>query len=201
MQESTEAADVVDHRWVLVLNKHWSPITVTTVYRAFTLMCRDSALALCPDTFEQFPLDLWTIRSEERAVQLPREKFLATPRSIIEKPEIILLKQYTGIPYVEVTFNRRNMYRRDNYQCQYCGRKYSPDHLSIDHVVPRARGGVTSWTNCVSACKVCNSQKADRPLSQTGLRLLKAPEVPRWNPVIGFMPNRRPPSWDKFIKA
>lgn len=192
---------MVDHRWTLVLNKHWAPITVITVYKALTIMCRDAALAICPETYENFPMDNWIERSTERALQYPREKFIITPSSVIERPEVILLKQYTGIPYLHVTFNRRNMYRRDNYQCQYCGKKFPPDLLSIDHVVPRARGGITEWTNCVSACKNCNSHKADRPLSQSGLKLIKPPEIPRWNPVISFMPRTKPASWDQFIKA
>lgn len=191
----------MNNTWTLVLNKHWTPITVTSVFRAIMLMCRGSAVAIDPISYQQFDLEYWTDRSNENVDEIDKEKIIRLTNGVIEKPEIILLTTYGGVPYVEVNFSRKNLYKRDKHKCQYCGLTFKTEDLSIDHVIPRARNGITSWENCVTACKGCNSKKADRPLRDTKLRLRKRPEAPRWSPIVSFLPAIRPDSWANFIKT
>ena len=97
-----------------------------------------------------------------------------------------------------MTFSRRNIFKRDHYVCQYCGNQPGTDELSIDHVVPRAQGGVSNWTNCVLACMTCNKRKADRTPREAGMRLRKAPVRPTWKPIYA-RDSVRIESWSKFI--
>jgi 5-methylcytosine-specific restriction endonuclease McrA len=185
------------HEQTLVLNQQWTAVCTTTVRKAMILLCRDTAVAICPATYETFDLDAWMRRSREQPP--PRERTIRTTREAIEKPEVILLRTYNGIPRREVSFSRRNLYRRDGYSCQYCGKRKSPQDLSIDHVVPRSRGGKTTWENCVLACVRCNAKKANKTLVESGFQLLRRPERPTWSPLLESLPRAQPPSWQKFI--
>lgn len=184
----------------LVLNRNWTPISTTTVRRALVLLCRSAASAICPTTYEVFDLEAWIARSIEQAAGLARDRVLRTPRFAIEKPEVILLVGYAGIPRREVSFSRRNLYRRDGYSCQYCGRRRPLEELSIDHVLPRSRGGKTTWENCVLACVRCNTKKANKTLRESGFQLLRAPGKPTWSPLLESIPQVHPPSWRKFLE-
>jgi 5-methylcytosine-specific restriction endonuclease McrA len=184
----------------LILNKNWTPVNVTSVERSLVLMCRESAKALCPDTYEMFPIDRWITRSVDRAKELPIANFFRTTRYPVERPEIVILSVYGGIPFTEVNFTRRNLYKRDNYTCQYCAAACTPRELTIDHVLPRCLGGKSTWKNCVTSCLACNTKKADTPLARCGMKLLKEPRVPKWQPIAGMIPQEHPESWLKFIK-
>ena len=91
-------------------------------------------------------------------------------------PTVIRLRQYVAVPYKELPFNRKNILHRDNHTCQYCGRK-SVD-LSIDHIIPKSKGGKSTWENVITACVKCNTKKADRTLLEAGMKLLKKPTKP-----------------------
>jgi 5-methylcytosine-specific restriction endonuclease McrA len=184
----------------LVLNRHWAAVSTTTVRRAMVLLCRASAAVICPETFEVFDLGRWCERSTELAPALARSRVICTPRAWLVKPEIILLTAYGGVPRLEVSFSRKNLYRRDAYACQYCGRNRPPEELSIDHVVPRSRGGKTSWENCVLACVGCNTRKANKSPKEAGLRLMRPPKKPSWSPLAESLPAARPASWARFIR-
>jgi 5-methylcytosine-specific restriction endonuclease McrA len=195
----------------LVLNKHWVPISTTTARRAVTLLCRERASAICPHSYEVFDLDRWLDRSWER-VHDDRapcaadpagevvDRFLHTPTRPLEIPEVILLRRFGGAPRNEVSFSRRNLYRRDGHSCQYCGQRRPSSDLSIDHVVPRSRGGKTSWENCVLACVGCNTRKANKSLRESGLRLRSRPRKPSWSPLLETQPQARPESWLRFVR-
>ena len=102
----------------------------------------------------------------------------------VEIPEVILLSTYGKVPRIEVSFSRKNLYRRDGHACQYCGTHRPSSELSIDHVLPRSRGGRTTWENCVLACVRCNSKKADRTPREVGflVRGAQANRVPVLRP-------------------
>jgi 5-methylcytosine-specific restriction endonuclease McrA len=187
-------------RQVLVLNRNWTAITTATVRQAMVLLFRDKAQAICPETYAVYALESWVERSQER-VEEGVGRFLRTPTLPVEAPEVILLCAYGGIPRVEISFSRRNLYRRDGYACQYCGRNRPASELSIDHVLPRSRGGRTTWENCVLACVRCNSKKADRTPREVGFRLLKAPKKPTWSPLIESLPQAQPESWSRFLRT
>jgi 5-methylcytosine-specific restriction endonuclease McrA len=102
------------------------------------------------------------------------------------------------MPVAAVTFSRRNVFKRDHNTCQYCGVQPGSEELTIDHVVPRAQGGVSSWTNCVLACMACNKHKADRTPEQAKMRLRKPPVRPAWKPLYAAH-SVTIASWSKFI--
>jgi len=92
-------------------------------------------------------------------------------------PSVIRLRYYVVVPYKELPFNRKNIMHRDNYTCQYCGKVSSS--LTIDHIIPKSKGGKSTWENVVAACARCNSLKADKTLEESGLRLRKNPGRPK----------------------
>lgn len=211
-----ERAASILHERTLVLNKHWTAVATTTVRTALVLLCRETARVICPDTYEVFDLDGWIDRSMTKIVVpapppvatlgatppapgAPRGRFIRTPRFRIEKPEVILLRNYGGRVRREVTFSRKNLYRRDNYTCQYCGQRKPSEELSIDHVVPKSLGGKTTWDNCVLACVRCNARKANKTLRDTGFALIARPEKPQWSPFEDVSNRERPMSWEKFL--
>jgi 5-methylcytosine-specific restriction endonuclease McrA len=183
------------HEPTLVLNKHWTAVKTMTVQKALILLYGERARVICPDTYEVYDLDGWIDRSMTRVV----ERAIRTPRYRIEKPEVILLRHYGGRPRHEVTFSRKNLYRRDQYTCQYCGIRLPSEELSIDHVIPKSRGGKTAWDNCVLACIRCNTKKANKTLREVGFQLICKPEKPRWSPFEEVGKRERPTSWEKFL--
>jgi 5-methylcytosine-specific restriction endonuclease McrA len=101
--------------------------------------------------------------------------FLRTVSSSLPIPSIIRLNEYVHVPYKGVMLSRQNIFKRDNHQCQYCG---SRTDLTLDHVIPRSRGGVTSWENLVTACKHCNSRKGDYTPEEAEMPLKRKPFKP-----------------------
>lgn len=196
---------MVEHKrnHTLVLNKNWQAVTVTTSFGALISMCRERALAMCPESYQLFDIEAWIGRSIDQVKNkdMPIEYFVRTTSHAIERPEIIILKEYSGIPFKQVNLTRRNLYKRDGYICQYCTKAFMPDELTIDHVVPKSRGGQNTWVNCVTSCMECNNKKSNRTPQECGFKLLKEPKMPKWTPIAGMVPNIRPDSWDKFIKA
>ena len=119
----------------------------------------------------------------------------------IRIPSIVRLVRYIGLRKREVKFSRENIYARDRYQCQYCGRRESPQGLTYDHIIPRALGGKTEWTNIVTCCIPCNRQKGGRTPEQAGLKLQKKPTKPSW--LWGFQSRlaiQNPPqAWKDYL--
>ena len=119
----------------------------------------------------------------------------------LRAPEIVQSQQYDRVPVFRAPFSRQGLFRRDEYSCQYCGVQPGPSQLTIDHVVPRSRGGPTSWTNCVVACRRCNAAKGDREIHAAGLRLRTQPRIPNWTPGLQFRTQHCLESWQKFLPA
>lgn len=163
----------------LVLNRGWVPVHVTTVRRALTMMYQRAAAAVRTDTYETFDFSSWIAARRDGA-----DRVVRTVRYCIPAPDVILLLNYDRMPRYNVPFSRKNLCRRDQYSCQYCGRRQSGESLTVDHVVPRARGGNTSWINCVLACASCNRKKGDRTPDEAGMRLLASPAHPDWSFVF-----------------
>ncbi len=115
-----------------------------------------------------YPLSVWdvarTMRNvlKERVIVLETyDAVLRSPSVTYEPPSVVALKSYIPTPD-RVPFTRMNLFVRDEFKCQYCGRKHSPEDLTFDHVIPRAHGGLTTWDNIVAACVPCNSRKGHR---------------------------------------
>jgi len=184
-------------RPALVLNKRWAPIQVTSVKDAIGLVAKGSAFILEPETYQTHDLLTWDAVS--RARQHVADGMIRSARLAILPPEVILLTTYEGIGERSVIFSRKNLFKRDRYTCQYCATQPGPEGLTVDHVVPRSRGGVSSWENCVLACVECNKRKGDRSPEKAGLKLLKAPRKPSWRTLVQVPPRLRRESWDQFL--
>jgi 5-methylcytosine-specific restriction endonuclease McrA len=180
---------------VLVLNRSWLAIHVCDVKRALTLLVLDLAHVVTED-YETYDFRSWCEVS-----QLAEENILRTPRFKLLVPEIILLTHYNAVPPRRVKFSRRNIFERDHFACQYCGCTPVRSDLSIDHVVPRSRGGSTTWTNVVLACTECNARKRDRLPHEAGMHLQRPPKEPAWRPGAGFRLTMRRRSWQRFVET
>ena len=129
---------------------------------------------------------------------MPSTPAILTRSSRLRVPEVIVLKTYDRLPTNTVTFSRRNIFKRDRFTCQFCGRQPGSEELTIDHVVPRSQGGTSTWENCVLACIDCNAKKADRTPEQARMPLRHAPTRPTWKPLYAAH-GTRISSWSRFI--
>jgi 5-methylcytosine-specific restriction endonuclease McrA len=161
---------------VLVLNRVYQPVHVTSVRRALTLLYQGIARALDGE-LRQLDFDSW------RALAAAEES-VGTVRGRIRIPRIIVLLACERLPRARIRFSRLNVYARDGDTCQYCGRRLRRSDLNLDHVVPRSRGGGTSWDNVVCSCVPCNLRKGGRTPEEAGMTLLRHPARPRWTPLF-----------------
>jgi 5-methylcytosine-specific restriction endonuclease McrA len=162
-------------RPTLVLNRHWQPVRVTTVARALVQVWNTTAHVVDPVDHRLYTWADWSaLRPREG------EPVITTLRLRLRVPEVVTLTTYDRLPTLTVPFNRRNVFQRDRCTCQYCGARPGSAELTIDHVVPRSQGGISSWENCVLACVTCNRHKANRTPQQAGLLLRTKPVRPRW---------------------
>jgi len=172
---------------VLVLNRHYQPIHVTNVKRAFSLLYLGVARVI-DQQFRTFDFESWAQLSSEVGSQggfgTNGADVVRTVNRAILVPRVIILQLYDRMPRTKVRFSRHNIYLRDGNTCQYCGRELPRTELNLDHVVPRAQGGRTTWENVVCCCIDCNLSKGARTPEQAGLKLLKQAVRPRWTPTF-----------------
>ncbi len=172
---------------VLVLNRLYMPVRVVDGKRAIILLYKDKAevITVSEDQYLNYSFDTWLDKSNNGGIQsLDQVEYVKTPNIRIALPRVIRLYSYDGFQKGNVRFNRKNIFARDGYTCQYCGERKSENDLSLDHVVPRSRGGKSSWQNIVTACKSCNVRKGGRLLKNTDMELNKTPNAPSTNPVV-----------------
>ena len=179
---------------VLVLNKNWQPVAVLSVGVAVSTVLRGMGWVLDPISYELLDFDAWC--AEERAHGAARR--IPTPRGSLPAPDVIVLREYADQPKGRVSFSRRNLERRDRQTCQYCGRRVQAS--TIDHVVPRSKGGPTSWENCVLACSTCNHRKADRTPREAGMPLRTDPRRPSWRPSFTVQTAHYRETWEPFLR-
>jgi len=190
--------DILNKSTVLVLNRHWQVIHVKTPAEAFCMMASDAATAL--DIADGYFLPKkW---SEWLSLPIREEDdFVNTPRGPVRTPTVVITVKYAKVPLRRPRFGARGIWERDGGVCQYTGRKLSPEEGNIDHVIPRSRGGRTSWDNCVLAHRKVNAAKADRLPQEAGLRLRSRPVAPRALPASAFIRNRHNiRDWEHFIR-
>ena len=137
---------------VLVLNATFEPINVTAVRRAMVLLLKGVA----------------------QAEELNHAEVHSTSRTL-RVPSVIRLLAYRHIPQQTRALSRKNILLRDHNTCQFCGRPFAAAELTLDHVVPRSRGGRSSWENLVACCYQCNNRKGDRTPEEAGLQLVRRP--------------------------
>lgn len=181
---------------VLVLNRNFQPIRFVTVRLAFEMMFVGRARAL-DRNFTAFDFCAWS-------EQLPSsgEDAIRTPAGEVRVPRVLMLPHYSRVPTFEVRLSRTTIFLRDRYRCQYCARTLPTQHLNLDHVLPRSRGGKSTWDNLVTSCIHCNLRKGGRLPSECGMTLLKPPVRPPWTTSVELVTReRRYEEWEVFLPA
>lgn len=195
-------SDLLNKNIVLVLNRNWQAINIRTPQDAFCQMATHVATGLDIELGVESPAlrpvtwDEWItlpIRPQDNAVR--------TARGAIRVPTVIVAVNYARVPKKRPKLNARNIRERDGNRCQYTGRLLHPDEGSLDHVVPRSRGGADTWENLVWSAKDVNTRKADRLPHEAGLRLLAIPRAPKELPVTQHLRNAHGlAEWKLFLK-
>lgn len=190
--------DILRKITVLVLNRHWQAIHAKTPAEAFCMMATGTASgldvqgddAIYPVTWEDW-IKL-PIREEDHQVN--------TPRGPVRVPTVIVAVNFARVPLCRPRFGARAIWERDGGICQYTGRKLAPGEGNIDHIIPRSRGGPSSWENCVLSHRAVNERKADRLPHEAGLRLQRKPAVPRDLPATLLIRNHHGiADWQRFL--
>ncbi|MBS1148787.1 MAG: endonuclease [Myxococcaceae bacterium] len=162
---------------VLVLNRNYQPVHVTSVRRAFTLLYSGLARAI-DSQYRLYDFASWA------QLTAANHEAISTISRSIRVPRVVVLSVFEHLPRGRVRFSRLNIYARDDDTCQYCGAHLGRALLNLDHVIPRTLGGRTSWENIVCSCIDCNLRKGGRTPEQAGMRLIRVPGRPRWTPFF-----------------
>jgi 5-methylcytosine-specific restriction endonuclease McrA len=161
---------------VLVLNRSYLPVHVTSVKRAFALLYQGVAKAV-DEQYRTFDFESW----RDLAIEVDHER-LGIVNGFVRVPRVLVLTAYERVPKRHVRFSRFNIFARDGNTCQYCNRKLPRTELNLDHVIPRSRGGMSTWENIVCSCHHCNRRKGGRTPEEAGMLLVKRPRRPQWTP-------------------
>jgi len=178
----------------LVLNSAWQPIGFQPIGVCIATMLRGMGCVIHPETYEPLTFDEWMERAPADS------RFIRTANLPVPAPDVIVLTQYGKKPPMKIGFNRQNLFRRDEHECQYCGVELPSSKLQIEHIVPRSRNGPTTWENTVAACNDCNSTKADRTPREAGMSLRSKPAAPSWKPGIRIPQGEVRPLWVALLK-
>lgn len=200
----------IEHSPVLVLNKSWYPIDSRSLKKAFKAVVAERAVFLDTEAYMQHNITSWS-----HLPVLEGQSSLGFSFGKMRIPEVMLLSKFNRVPRRDVVFCRRNIWRRDKRRCQYCGCMPHPDDVTIDHIVPRFKGGQSTFPNCVLACTKCNLKKGHKSLRECGMRLQRmkklstgewttqyydTPIRPQWNPLYTLRRKTFPLSWKAFLK-
>lgn len=166
---------------VLLLNSQDEPLNICTWKRALVLIIKGKA------QYAQLINDL--------------DDIICIDNTII--PKVIKLTYNLAVPNMELPFSRENIFVRDNYTCQYCGKKLPSYELTLDHVFPKSRFGPDIWENIVACCKECNQYKADRTPKEARMKLLRRPYRPKdyMEFEVQKYLNQGNKCWEKYFKA
>lgn len=191
--------DFLNQPTVLVLNRHWQAVQVRTPAEAFCQMATDAASGLDIEGDLMVPVK-WAdwlrlpVREGDRAAN--------TPRGPVRVPTVLVLGTFARVPKRRPNLSAKSIWARDGGVCQYTGRPLRPGEGNIDHVLPRSRGGRTTWENCVLADKRVNSRKGDRLPEEAGLVLRRRPQAPKEVPVTVLIRNPLGiADWNRFLVA
>ncbi len=181
---------------VLVLNRSFQPVRITTAFHAFALLYVGRARAL-DDAYEPRDFAEWS-----RLAPRSPEEAIGTPRGLLRVPRVVALSGYNRVPSAPLRLSRRNVLLRDGYTCQYCGARPAMRELNLDHVLPRSRGGRSSWDNLVTSCRTCNVKKGHALLEECGMTLSRPPRRPSWSMALHIAaPSSRFAEWEPFLDA
>lgn len=125
---------------------------------------------------------------------------IGTSSGLLRIPRVLLLVRYGRVPRATLRLSRRNVFLRDDYTCQYCGRSPAVSDLNLDHVTPRSRGGPATWENLVTSCRQCNLSKGSATPEEAGMALRKKPICPAWTASTQLATARRRfHEWEPFL--
>lgn len=182
-----------------MLNRLWQAVNICSTRRALSLLFQGHAqvvLAGAEGSFQTFSFREWRDFSQ----QDPESDSVGTISFRIRVPRVIMLIVFDRLPKKEVKFTRHNIFERDQNRCQYCGEVFDRKDLNLDHVIPRDRGGPTTWENIVCSCIPCNTRKSNRTPHEAGMHLIRKPKRPKWRPFVqvnfGFQYHE---SWKHFL--
>lgn len=188
---------------VLVLNRHYMAVRVVTAKRAFVLLFREAAevIDIEDGQFGNYDFESWCELSQMRGEETEdHHDWVRCVHFDLQVPRIIRLTRFDRQINSTLRLNRRNLFARDGHCCQYCGQSLPPSQLSIDHVVPRSRGGETSWENIVASCVGCNTKKGGRTPQEARMKLNTTPKKPANNPMLTMkLDNPKYESWKTFL--
>jgi 5-methylcytosine-specific restriction endonuclease McrA len=192
-------SDILNKTIVLVLNRNWQAINIRTPQDAFCQMASNVATALDIDGDEHIRPVKW-----DEWITLPvrnPDAFVRTARGRIRVPTVIVAVNYARVPKKRPKLSAKNIRERDGNRCQYTGVSLHPDEGSLDHVVPRSRGGADTWENLVWSDKTVNAKKGNRLPHEAGLKLLTVPRAPKELPVTALIRNPQIiADWNLFVK-
>ena len=198
----------LDHS-VLMLNAHYMALRVVSARRAFTLLFKRDlerrpvaeVVHVENGRYVSYDFEDWAeLSAFRREFENNGDDWVRAVRYELAVPRIIRVLTFTKLPKRQIKFSRRNIFARDQNTCQYCGKRFHSSELSLDHVVPRSRGGTTTWDNIVSACRRCNVKKGGKTPIDANLRLIRPPTKPRRNPVVFVkLSDHRYASWKHFL--
>jgi len=185
---------------VLVLNRLWQAVNICSARRAFSLLYQGHAQVVWAEegNFATHDFDSW----RDFSVSAPEaeHEMVTTISWKIRVPRVIVLLLFDRLPKKEVKFTRHNVFERDNNTCQYCGNVFERQELNLDHVLPRDKGGLTTWENVVCSCIPCNTRKANRLPHQAQMRLIRRPKRPKWRPFLHVtFSSQQHESWRHFV--
>ena len=178
----------------LVLNRSWMAVQICSVKRAVALIYQGHAKVVGED-YQVYDFNDWSEVSQEM-VEVSPDELLSSPSVTIKIPRVIVLLFYDKLPNRHVKFSRKNIFERDNFTCQYCGLKppskrvalkwMEENSLNLDHIVPRSKGGKTTWLNVVTSCFKCNTKKGNNLIENLGWKLKRRPAEPKWHPTLNI---------------
>lgn len=194
---------------VLVLNRSFVAVHITNVRRAITLLFRHLAEVVHIEEghYGAYSFESWRELSAVRAAfrgdrSDADHDWVRAVGYDLQAPRVIRLVGCDRSPRNGLRFNRRNVFARDGNVCQYCGRHFPTSELSLDHVMPRSRGGVTSWENIVCACVACNVSKGGRTPVEARMQLIRQPVKPKRSPLLSIkLGNPKYASWKGFVDS
>jgi hypothetical protein len=191
------------------------PINVIGAFEAIQKVFKGRALIVDPSTYQTFDFEAWCLTWDD-AVRMAKvadgQRMARSQGVFFALPEVIVCTEYRGFGFkinhrAKPKFSRRNLYLRDRCRCQFCGQKFYTEDLTMDHVVPRSKGGLVTWSNIVLACWPCNNRKGNKTVAEAGMKLIRKPFEPKaedlkMNPVDRLrykMGHDVPKNWEAFL--
>ena len=184
------------NRPVLLLNKGFVAYGVATVQMALAAIWNGRAEAV--DHADDFSYESYSWADWAKLKPTEGDLLVRTPGGSFIAPQVVRMIDFKAMPRRGVTCNRINILKRDQWQCQFCGKKVTGESMTLDHVIPRCQGGQSEWTNLVASCYDCNQRKKGRTPKQAGMVLLKKPVKPEWTSEFAIHASKYK-SWSKFL--